>query len=108
MKVGTIGLGKIGFPVAKNMIDSGHEVVGYRRSAMDDFVGARRACGHLSSRSRRRMRRSLLVHAGHRRCAASSTVTMACSASARSGQVVTELGSHPVAAKEAFVAPFRR
>ena len=34
MKIGMIGLGKIGFPVAKNLIDSGHD--GFRLSPFGD------------------------------------------------------------------------
>jgi 3-hydroxyisobutyrate dehydrogenase-like beta-hydroxyacid dehydrogenase len=106
MKVGIIGLGKIGLPVAKNLIDSGHEVVGYRRSAMDDFV---RLGGRASS--------------SPAAIGAECDVIFSCMpgidalrgiiegdegllVSAREGQVITELGSHPVAAKQAFVAPF--
>ncbi|MGE3246696.1 MAG: NAD(P)-dependent oxidoreductase [Beijerinckiaceae bacterium] len=39
-KVGLIGLGAIGQPLAANMIAKGIEVHGYRRSAMDAFVAA--------------------------------------------------------------------
>ena len=39
-KVGLIGLGAIGHPLAVNMIGKGLEVHGYRRSAMDAFVAA--------------------------------------------------------------------
>lgn len=39
-KVGLIGLGAIGHPLAVNLIDRGFDVVGYRRSAMDAFVAA--------------------------------------------------------------------
>lgn len=105
MKIGMVGLGKIGFPVAKNLIDSGHEVVGYRRSAMDDFtaIGGRAA-------------------ASPAEIAADCDIIFSCMPDidalrgviegkgglleqAREGQVITELGSHPVAEKEAFVAP---
>ncbi len=39
-KVGLIGLGAIGHPLAVNMIAKGMEVHGYRRSKMDAFVAA--------------------------------------------------------------------
>lgn len=39
-KVGLIGLGAIGHPLAVNMIGKGLEVHGYRRSSMDAFVAA--------------------------------------------------------------------
>ena len=35
--VGLIGIGKIGLPIADNLIKSGHRVVGYRRSALAEF-----------------------------------------------------------------------
>lgn len=38
--VGMIGLGALGLPIAKNLIASGHEVVGYRRTNTDAFVAA--------------------------------------------------------------------
>lgn len=37
-KVGLIGLGAIGLPLARNLIEKGYEVHGYRRGAMDAFV----------------------------------------------------------------------
>ena len=39
-KVGLIGLGAIGHPLAVNLIEKGFDVVGYRRGAMDAFVAA--------------------------------------------------------------------
>lgn len=38
--VGIVGLGNIGFAIARNLIARGHNVVGYRRSAMADFIDA--------------------------------------------------------------------
>ncbi len=38
--VGVIGLGQIGLPVARMLMDRGFEVHGYRRSAMADFTAA--------------------------------------------------------------------
>ena len=35
--VGLIGLGKLGLPIAENLIKSGYRVIGYRRSSMRDF-----------------------------------------------------------------------
>ncbi len=105
MNIGVIGLGKIGFAVAKNLIDSGHDVVGYRRSPMDDLtaIGGRAA-------------------ASPAEIGASCDIVFSCMPgiealrevvggkggiieTARVGQIITELGSHPVAEKEAFVAP---
>ena len=105
MKIGIVGLGKIGFPVARNLIASGHEVLGYRRSSMDDFtaIGGRAA-------------------ASPAEIGAACDIVFSCMPgidalrgiiegdgglleSAREGQIITELGSHPVAEKGAFVAP---
>src|SRR5262249_60855769 len=35
--VGLVGIGKIGLPVADNLIKSGYRVVGYRRSSLAEF-----------------------------------------------------------------------
>jgi len=39
-KVGIVGLGSIGLPIAANIMAKGFEVHGYRRSAMDAFAAA--------------------------------------------------------------------
>ena len=105
MKVGIIGLGKIGFPVAKNLIASGHEVFGYRRSAMDDFtaIGGRAAASPAEIGAACDIVFSCMpgIDALRDIIAGSGGLLE----SAREGQIITELGSHPVAAKEAFVAP---
>ena len=35
--VGFVGIGKIGLPVAENLIKSGYRVLGYRRSSLAEF-----------------------------------------------------------------------
>jgi 3-hydroxyisobutyrate dehydrogenase len=35
--VGLIGVGKIGLPIAENLIKSGYRVLGYRRGSLDEF-----------------------------------------------------------------------
>ena len=35
--VGFVGVGKIGMPISQNLIKSGHRVVGYRRSSLEEF-----------------------------------------------------------------------
>ena len=37
-KVGIIGLGKMGLPVAANLLEHGFTVIGYRRHMIDDFI----------------------------------------------------------------------
>ena len=38
--VGVVGVGKIGLPIAENLIKSGYRVLGYRRSSLADFEKA--------------------------------------------------------------------
>lgn len=105
MKIGIVGLGKIGFPVAKNLIDSGHDVFGYRRSAMDDFVaiGGRAATSPAEVGEDCDIIFSCMPEVAALRGIIEGEGGLL--QSARDGQVITELGSHPVAEKEAFVAP---
>jgi putative dehydrogenase len=39
-RIGMIGLGKMGLPIARNLLERGFEVIGYRRSGADDLVAA--------------------------------------------------------------------
>ena len=39
-RVGMIGLGKMGMPIARNLIERGFEVVGYRRSGSPELIAA--------------------------------------------------------------------
>ncbi|HVV92606.1 MAG TPA: NAD(P)-dependent oxidoreductase [Hyphomicrobiales bacterium] len=103
--VGVIGLGKIGTPIARNLIASGHRVVGFRRSAMDEFAGF----GGIPMGSAAEV-------------GAAADIVLSCVASAESvddvvagdrgllrtarpGQIIVELGSHPVREKQGYVAP---
>lgn len=105
MKIGVVGLGKIGLPIARNLIESGHDVVGYRRSAMDDFV----AMGGYATRSPAEVGEccdvifSCMPAIGALREVVEGSGGLI--ETAREGQVITEFGSHPLAAKTAFVAP---
>lgn len=38
--IGLIGIGGLGLPIAVNLLQAGHTVIGYRRSSMDDFIKA--------------------------------------------------------------------
>lgn len=38
--VGIVGLGGMGLAMAERLMQAGHEVIGFRRSSMEDFVGA--------------------------------------------------------------------
>ena len=102
--VGLIGIGKIGLPVADNLIKSGYRVVGYRRSSLDEFA----KIGGVPARS--------AADVG-----AQADVVLTCLPStealddvvhgagglihsARPGQIVAELGSHPVHDKKRQIA----
>ncbi len=106
--VGLIGLGKIGLPIAENLIKSGYRVVGYRRSSLADFE----KIGGVAARSPADI-------------GAQTDVILTCLPSAealdevvqgreglmhsaRPGQVVVELGSHLVPDKERQIAPLAK
>lgn len=105
-KIGFVGIGKIGFPICENLIKSGYEVVGYRRSSLADFE----KLGGVAAASPAEV-------------SAQADIVFTCLPSdealeevvhgsegilktARPGQVVTELGSHSVPVKQRYVAPF--
>jgi 3-hydroxyisobutyrate dehydrogenase len=104
--VGFVGVGKIGLPICENLIKSGYRVLGYRRSAMTEFE----KIGGVPARSPADI-------------GAQTDIVFSCLPStealdeamqgpngliqsARAGQIVVELGSHPVPDKERHVAPF--
>src|SRR6187549_3420209 len=103
--VGFIGVGKIGLPICENLIKSGFRVLGYRRGSLADFEKA----GGVPAKSPADIGKQCdvvlscvptpeamdevvngpngLIHA------------------ARPSQIIVELGSHPVPAKQKQVAP---
>jgi 3-hydroxyisobutyrate dehydrogenase-like beta-hydroxyacid dehydrogenase len=102
--VGLVGIGKIGLPVADNLIKSGYRVVGYRRSSLSEFE----KIGGVPARS--------AADVG-----AQADVVLTCLPStaaldevvhgphglvhaARPGQIVVELGSHPLPDKARQIA----
>jgi 3-hydroxyisobutyrate dehydrogenase-like beta-hydroxyacid dehydrogenase len=103
--IGVVGVGKIGLPIAENLIKSGYRVLGYRRSSMADFekiggtparspadIGAQTDVVFCCMPSSEALEEVIEGPEGLVR-------------SARAGQVIVELGSHPVALKERHVAP---
>ena len=103
--IGFIGPGRIGFPICGHLIKAGYRVLGYRRGAMTEFE----QIGGTPARSP--------AHIG-----AEADIVFACLPSdealdevvqgandlihaARPGQIVVELGSHPIPVKERYVAP---
>ena len=103
--IGIVGVGKIGLPIAENLIKSGYRVLGYRRSSMADFE----KIGGTAARSPADIGAQTDVVF----CCMPSSEALAeviegpqgLVRSARPGQVIVELGSHPVTLKERHVAP---
>jgi 3-hydroxyisobutyrate dehydrogenase-like beta-hydroxyacid dehydrogenase len=105
--IGFVGVGKIGMPISENLIKSGYRVVGYRRSSLAEFE----KIGGVPAKS--------AADVG-----AQTDIVFSCLPStealddvvhgprglvqsARHGQIVIELGSHPVPDKERQIAPLR-
>jgi 3-hydroxyisobutyrate dehydrogenase-like beta-hydroxyacid dehydrogenase len=103
--VGFVGIGKIGLPISENLIKSGFRVLGYRRSSMAEFE----KIGGVPARSPAEI-------------GAQTDIVFSClpstqalddvvrgpnglASAARPGQIVIELGSHPVPDKERQIAP---
>ena len=103
--VGLVGVGKIGLPIAENLIKSGYRVLGYRRSSLADFE----KIGGVPARSPADI-------------GAQTDIVLTCLPSAealddvvqgkhglvnsaRPGQIVVELGSHLIPDKERQIAP---
>lgn len=101
--VGVIGLGKIGKPIAENLIKSGFTVVGYRRSPTPELeaLGMRRANSAAEVGAAADVVLSCLGPV-----AALEETVAGLLASARAGQIVVELGSYKVPEKAKHVAPF--
>ncbi len=105
--VGFVGVGKIGLPISENLIKSGFRVLGYRRSSLADFE----KIGGIAAKSPADI-------------GAQCDVVLSCVPtteamdevvngpdgliqSARPGQIIVELGSHPVPDKQKHVATLR-
>src|SRR4029079_13042657 len=103
--VGVVGVGKFALPIAENLIKSGYRVLGYRRSSLAEFE----KIGGVAARSPAEI-------------AGETDIVFACLPSsqalqevvhgpnglikaARGGQIIVELGSHPVPDKERHVGP---
>jgi 3-hydroxyisobutyrate dehydrogenase len=103
--IGLVGVGKIGLPIAENLIKSGFRVLGYRRSPMPEFE----KLGGVVAKSPADV-------------GAQADIVLTCLptseslqeviqgpnglvGTARPGQIVVELGSHPLGVKSAQIAP---
>jgi 3-hydroxyisobutyrate dehydrogenase-like beta-hydroxyacid dehydrogenase len=103
--VGFVGVGKIGLPICENLIKSGYRVLGYRRGSLAEFEKV----GGVPARSAADVGAQTEIVLS---CLPSSEALADVVAgpnglakSARAGQIVVELGSHPVPDKEQYVAP---
>jgi 3-hydroxyisobutyrate dehydrogenase len=103
--IGLVGVGKIGLPIAENLIKSGFQVLGYRRSPMPEFEKA----GGKVARSPAEVGAETDVVLT---CLPSSEALQeviqgpdGLVGSARPGQIIVELGSHPLSVKSAQIAP---
>src|SRR5215831_10600762 len=103
--IGLIGVGRIGLPIAENLIKSGYRVLGYRRSSLAEFekVGGVVARSPAEVGAQTDMVLTCLPSAE-----ALDEVVQGKAGlvhSARPGQVVVELGSHLMPDKERQIAP---
>jgi 3-hydroxyisobutyrate dehydrogenase len=103
--IGFIGVGKIGLPISENLIKSGYRVLGYRRSSLADFE----KLGGIAARSPAEIGAATdIVFSCLPSSEALDDVVQGPDGllkSARAGQVIVELGSHPVPDKQRHVAP---
>ena len=103
--VGFVGVGKIGLPVCENLIKSGFRVLGYRRSSLAEFE----KLGGVPAKSPAEIGKQCDVVLS---CVPTATAMdevvngpHGLIHSARPGQIIVELGSHPVPDKQKQVAP---
>jgi 3-hydroxyisobutyrate dehydrogenase len=103
--VGFVGVGKIGLPISENLVKSGYRVLGYRRGSLAEFEKV----GGVAARSPADIgAQAEIVFSCLPSSQALDEVVQGPNgllASARPGQVIVELGSHPVPDKERHVAP---
>jgi 3-hydroxyisobutyrate dehydrogenase len=103
--VGFVGVGKIGLPISENLIKSGYRVLGYRRGSLEEFekIGGTPAKSPAEIGAQADIVFSCLPSSDALDQVVQGPQGLA--ASARPGQIVIELGSHPVPDKERQIAP---
>jgi 3-hydroxyisobutyrate dehydrogenase-like beta-hydroxyacid dehydrogenase len=104
--IGFVGVGKIGLPISENLIKSGFRVLGYRRGSLADFE----KIGGVAAKSLGEIGAQCDVILSCLPSTEAMDAVMGPSGllqTARPGQIVVELGSHPVPDKEKHVAPFQ-
>jgi len=106
--IGIVGVGLIGMPIAQNLIKSGYRVIGFRRSSLAEFE----KIGGVPARSAA----DVGTQAGIVFSCMPSTEALddaiqgphGLVQTARPGQIVVELGSHPVPDKQRQIAPLQQ
>jgi 3-hydroxyisobutyrate dehydrogenase-like beta-hydroxyacid dehydrogenase len=102
--IGFVGVGKIGLPISENLIKSGYRVLGYRRSSLAEFE----KIGGVPARSPAEIgAQADIVFSCVPTTEAMDEVISGPQGlihSARPGQIIAELGSHPVPEKQKHVA----
>jgi 3-hydroxyisobutyrate dehydrogenase len=106
--VGFIGVGKIGLPISENLVKSGFRVLGYRRGSLADFekIGGTPAKSPADIGAQ-----TDIVFSCVPTTEAMNEVVNGSNGlihSARPGQIIVELGSHPVPDKQKHVATFKQ
>jgi 3-hydroxyisobutyrate dehydrogenase-like beta-hydroxyacid dehydrogenase len=102
---GLVGLGKIGLPIAENLIKSGYRVLGFRRSSMAEFekIGGVPADSPADIGAQTEIVLTCLPSAEALEDVVQGKHGLV--HSARPGQIVLELGSHLIPDKERQIAP---
>jgi 3-hydroxyisobutyrate dehydrogenase-like beta-hydroxyacid dehydrogenase len=105
--IGFVGVGKIGLPISENLIKSGYRVVGFRRSSLADFekIGGVPAKSAADVGAQADIVFSCLPSTEALDDAMQGPNGLI--KSARPGQIVVELGSHPVPDKSRQIAPLK-
>src|SRR5207302_10770716 len=99
------GPGKIGLPICTNLVKAGYRVLGYRRSPMTEFA---QMGGTPAGSPAQVGAEADIVFACLPNDAALDEVVQGSRGlvhSARPGQIVIELGSHPIPVKQRYLAP---
>jgi 3-hydroxyisobutyrate dehydrogenase-like beta-hydroxyacid dehydrogenase len=103
--VGFVGVGKIGLPICENLIKSGYRVLGYRRGSLAELE----KIGGVAARSPAEIgAQAEVVFSCLPSSPALDEVVQGANGlikSARPGQIIVELGSHPVPDKKRHVVP---
>ena len=103
--IGFIGPGRIGLPICANLVKAGYRVLGYRRSPMVEFA---QAGGTPADSPAQVGAEADIVFACLPNDEALDEVVQGPRGlvhSARRGQIVIELGSHPIPVKQRYLAP---